>query len=540
MKKSNFLQGAVVATVSIVICKILGLIYVIPFYNIIGSKGGALYSYTYSIYSIFLSLSTCGIPIAVSKLVSEYNALKEYNLKEKIYKLSSWIMTLVGLFSFIIMFIFAENIAYMFIGDVQGGNTIEELAVAIRVISTALLVVPQQSVIRGYLQGHKMLSVTSISNVLEQFVRVVIIIVGSYACVNIFKLPINFAVYVSIFSATLGALSSYIYLKIKIKKNSEELNIKTDNPNQVKNKVLIKKIVFYALPFVIIDFIKSLYGLVDSATVVKTLVSLGYNVEIAETAFGVLATWGTKLNMIIISISMGLTISLVPNISSLFVKKQFKEVNDKINQSFNLMLFLTIPMAIGLSFLAKPVWIIFYGYNEISIQIFRVFIIQVIFYGLYTTIINISQTMNNTKLSLISLILSFVLKAMLNIPIMHLSKLIGIQAYYGPIITNAFVESITFIIVLLILKKKYKFEYKKVFKVLIKTILCVSIMLIFLYLMSFVIKMNSTNRFYSILYVVLYSTVGGCVYIFSSIKLNLFQDVLRVSTLKEFLKRLKH
>ena len=88
MKKSNFIQGAMIATVSIIICKILGLIYVIPFYSIIGSKGGALYSYAYSIYSIFLSLSTCGIPVAVSRLISEYNALQEYSIKERIYKAS--------------------------------------------------------------------------------------------------------------------------------------------------------------------------------------------------------------------------------------------------------------------------------------------------------------------------------------------------------------------------------------------------------------------------------------------------------------------
>ena len=114
------------------------------------------------------------------------------------------------------------------------------------------------------------------------------------------------------------------------------------------------------------------------------MVNLGYSVEVAETTFGVVATWGTKLNMIIISISMGMTISLVPNIASEFIKKNYKEVNNKINQTFKLMLFITIPMAFGISFLSKPVWIIFYGYNAISIDIFRIFIIQVIFYGLYT------------------------------------------------------------------------------------------------------------------------------------------------------------
>ena len=88
MKKNSFIEGAFVATVSILLCKVLGLLYVIPFYDIIGNKGGALYSYAYSIYAIFLSLSTCGIPVAVAKLVSEYNALENYSLKEKILKIA--------------------------------------------------------------------------------------------------------------------------------------------------------------------------------------------------------------------------------------------------------------------------------------------------------------------------------------------------------------------------------------------------------------------------------------------------------------------
>ena len=540
MKKSNFLQGALLATLSIIICKILGLIYVIPFYDIIGTKGGALYSYAYSIYSIFLSLSTCGIPVAVSKLVSEYNALENFTLKEKIYKMSASIMTVIGLISFILMFVFAESIAYMFIGNIQGGNTIEEIATAIRVISVALLVVPQQSVLRGYLQGHKMISATSISNVIEQFVRVTIIIAGSYITVRFLNLPINYAVYIAIFSATIAALSSYIYLKIKIHKNKSEFKTESENDPILTKKELFKKVIFYALPFVVIDFIKSLYGIVDSVTVVKTLVSLGYSTEIAETAFGVVSTWGTKLNMIIMSISMGLTISLVPNISSLFVQKKYKDVNEKINQSFSLMLFLTIPMALGISFLAQPVWIVFYGYNEISINIFRFFIIQVIFYGLYTTVINISQTMNNTKLSLGTLITSFILKSLLNIPMMYLLNLIGIEAYYGPILTNAIVEGLTFIIVLLILKKKYSFKYRTILNVFIKSIACTLIMLVALYLISLVFKMTSLSRAMSIIYIIVYSIIGAIIYMFIAKKIGLLKDSLGVNSLKEFLKKLKH
>ncbi len=539
MKKNNFLQGAIVATLSIVICKILGLLYVIPFYSIIGTQGGALYSYAYSIYSIFLSLSTCGIPIAVSKLVSEYNALKEYINKEVVYKIALKIMVSIGILSFIIMFVFAKSIAYMFIGNIEGGNTLNEVATAIRVVSIALLVVPQQSVIRGYLEGHGMITTTSISSVLEQFVRVIIIIVGSFITVKVLKLPINCAVYVAIFAASIAALSSYIYLRIKVKNNKKNLNI-VQVTDSYSKKDILKKIIYYALPFVLIDLIKSLYGMVDSVTVVKTLVKLGYSMETAETVFGVIATWGTKLNMIIISISMGITISLVPNLSASLAKKNFKDVNQKINQSLNIMLFFTIPMSVGISFLAKPVWIIFYGYNQISINVFRVFILQVIFFGLYTTIINISQTLNETKTSLIMLIGSFVFKVILNIPSMYLLKYIGIDAYYGSIVVNALVEGLTFIITLLLLKKKYNFEFRFILKTLLKIMLCLILMLGFLFFLSLFIKMTSISRVGSIIYITIYSIAGCVIYVATALKINLVGDIFGINSVKAIIKKLRH
>lgn len=105
MKKSSFLNGAIIATAGIVITKILGILYVIPFYAIIGESSIALYGYAYTIYNLFLSLSTVGIPPAMSKLISEYNALKYYNTKERAYKLGKYLLIGLGIILFFIMFL---------------------------------------------------------------------------------------------------------------------------------------------------------------------------------------------------------------------------------------------------------------------------------------------------------------------------------------------------------------------------------------------------------------------------------------------------
>ena len=142
LKKNSFLQGAFIATFGIILCKIMGILYVIPFHAIIGEQGGALYAYAYNIYSIFLSISQAGIPLAMSKIISEYYTLGYYDAKERAFKIAKKFLTVVGIICFLILFIFADKIAYMIIGDVTGGNTQEDITFVIRLISTAILVIP--------------------------------------------------------------------------------------------------------------------------------------------------------------------------------------------------------------------------------------------------------------------------------------------------------------------------------------------------------------------------------------------------------------
>lgn len=111
MKKDSFINGALIATIGIVLTKFLGVVYVIPFYAIIGESNIALYGYAYTIYNLFLALSTVGIPPAMSKLISEYNTLGFYNTKERAYKLGKTLLIGLGIFLFLVMFFGAPIIA---------------------------------------------------------------------------------------------------------------------------------------------------------------------------------------------------------------------------------------------------------------------------------------------------------------------------------------------------------------------------------------------------------------------------------------------
>ena len=539
MKKSGFLQGAFIATASVIICKILGLVYVIPFYNIIGNQGGALYSYAYEIYTIFLSLSTVGIPTAISKIISEYNTLDYQHLKQRAYKMGSKILSMLGILCFLALFIFAPQIAYLIKGDSLGGNSLDSITLVIRTISTALLIVPMLSVNRGFLQGHKFIMPSEISAVIEQLARVVIIVLGSYLALRVFHLSLEFSVSIAVLGATIGAFIAYVYLKYKIRQNKDVFKItkkESVEEKKVTTKALFKKILYYAIPFVLIDIIKSSYSIVDLFSIVKTLTNLGYSAIDAENVMGIISTWASKLNMIIISISIGITASLIPHIMPSFVKKDFKDVSKKVNQAMQILVVLTIPMTIGLSFLSYPVWNAFYGYDQIGVNLFAVNIFIAITLSFQSILVDTSQIMNNTKLSFGSLFLGLLVKMILNVPMMHLFKMIGLEAYYGSSIASILSQATTISFLLWRLNRTYHITYKDTIKVLGKTIISCIVMVLVLIGLKFIIPIDGGSRLTSIVICAVYGFVGAVVYFYIMLKLKAIPNVNKPSDLKNLIK----
>lgn len=542
MKKNSFIQGAFIATFGIVLSKILGMIYVIPFYSIIGDQGGALYGYAYSIYSIFLGISQAGIPLAISKIISEYNVLGYYDAKKRAFKLGKKTLTILGVICFLIMFVFAGNISDLIIGDITGGNTKEDVTFVIRVISTAVLVVPLVSIYRGYLQGHKYIAPTSVSQVLEQFVRVFIIIFGSYLTLKVFNLSLTTTVGVAVFSATVGALCSYFYLVFKTNKNKRQLERKTmkvDEP-KITDKEIVQKILIYAFPFIMIDVFKSLINSVDVFMLVKVLVNgIGYTMEQAETIMSVVSTWGLKINMIIVSISTGLMVSLIPNLTASFVKNDMDDVRSKINQTLQTLLFFTIPMTFGLSVLAKPVWTVFYGVSEFGPSVYQYYVFVALATTLFTVSISILQLLKEYKRVFIGLLSGLLTNALLNIPLLYGFHNLGLPAYYGSITSTILGYSLCSFMSLHYIGKKYKVSYEDTIKKVINIVLTTLLMVIVLLLFKNIIPFTSTSRIVNILIILVYTVIGGLIYFVIMFKTKLIYQIFGVNNVNKIIRKFK-
>lgn len=519
LKKSGFLEGAFIATFCIIITKILGIIYVIPFYKIIGEQGGTLYGYAYNIYNIFLIISSAGLPLAISKLTSEYNALKQDDKKVRMYQIATKIISIFSISSFLICFIFAPQLSNLIIGELEGGNTLEDVTFVIRLISFALLVIPMLSIKRGYLQGHTYIKEPSISQIIEQIVRIAIIIIGSYTAVNIFKLPIKFAVGIAVLAAAIGGLATYIYLTVITNKNKKQIDLdKKVEKNKKIDHEIIKKIITYSIPFIVINLANTIYTFTDMVLVIRTLPKLGFSAIDTEFISSVFTTWGVKFNTIITSISTGLIISLIPNMVKDYTEKNYPAVNQNFNKCLKIILLIIAPLAIFISCMSTSMWNIFYGNNNYGPMVIKYTIIVTILDCLYMVVNSLMQSINKRNIIYVSVITGLILNLILDIPFMYIFSKLGLPAYYGAITATLVGFIISNTISLIFLNKEMHIDYKETLLVIPRFILSTILLIVILTLLKKVLPINNPNRLIQVANILISGIISGGIYLIVNLK----------------------
>lgn len=539
MKKNNFITGTFISTISIVAVKIMGMLYVIPFYNIVGSQGGALYSYAYQLYLLFLGISSAGIPNAISKVISEYNSTGKLEAKTRAFYLGKKIITYISIAAFILLFVFAEELATLYLGKIEGGNTPEDAAFVIRCVSFAVLVIPHLSVTKGYLQGHKYFSPSSTANLLEQIIRIFIILAGSFLAYKVFNSSLSVAVGIAVSGAFFGGLLAYLYLRRKINSYKKELDLDKDlTKDNVTNKEITKKIISYAVPFVIINVISNIYSITDSVLVLRTLTSLGYSGTEVEFIASSISTWGAKISMIVNAIAMGMTTSLIPSIVEAYSTKNIKSLNENINKALQIIIYVSLPMTIGLSILSTPVWTIFYNTNPLGGSILKVMIFCALFGNLSMIISSSLQSMNKYKYVYITNIFGTVLNAALDVPLMIICHKLGIGAYYGANIASIIGYTLSLLVGLKFINSEKKLSYKETYKIVLKTLIPTTIMVITLLVLNNIINLNLYSKTSSMIIIIIDTSLGGFIYLYTSYKLGIVNEIFGTAMMEKIKKKL--
>ncbi|SDB93828.1 Membrane protein involved in the export of O-antigen and teichoic acid [Pelagirhabdus alkalitolerans] len=432
MSKNTIVRGTVLLTGATFLSKLLGMLYTIPFESLVGATGGTLYGLAYGPYSIFISLSTIGIPLAVSKFVAKYNSLGDYKTSYRMYRLALRLMMITGFVTFIILFGGASVLARIYIPDDANNISVEDVTMVIRMVSFALLIIPSMSITRGFFQGYQSMGPTAISQVIEQIVRITFLLLSVYVVLYIFDGTVTLAVGFATFAAFVGAIASAIVLFWYWKKRKRHINRYIKNQRSVESNVstkqLFQELFSYAGPFVFVGLAIPLYQQIDAITFTRTLVQLDYDQSVITNTFSNINLYGHKLILIPITLSTGMSLATLPTLTKSFVDRNRSLLFQQINQSLQIIVLLILPAVVGMSLLSHEVWGAFYGVNqhiELNGYILGWYAPVALFFALFTVTSSILQGISQQRFAIYSLAVGLLLKSILTIPFLNLFGPVG-------------------------------------------------------------------------------------------------------------------
>ncbi|MDR7239784.1 putative polysaccharide biosynthesis protein [Neobacillus drentensis] len=532
--QSKLLRGTFILTFGTILSKVIGLIYVIPFYQIVGKYGTQLYSYSYVPYTIFISIATAGVPLAVSKFIAKYNALEEYAVGRKLFKSGLVVMLLTGFAAFLVMYFAAPLLAGL---SHPGKGQMANVITVIRAVSFALIVVPFMSLIRGYFQGHQSMGPSAVSQVVEQIVRIVFTLAGAYIVLKFLNGTIVSAVSVATFAAFIGAIGGLAVLFwywFKRKSYLNELLEHDKGTINVSLKDIYKEIFIYAAPFVFVGIANPLFQFIDQITMTRAMMDVGINQKLADTAFGILNFESHKIVIIPVSLATAFSLTLVPSITKAFVENDRKNLNHQLNQTFQVMLYLTLPAAIGLSLLAEPVYTAFYEHDSLGTQVLAAYAPVAILFSLYSVTAAILQGINEQRFTILSLLVGLLLKLALNMPLIKMFET------RGAVLATALGYTAAIVINLIVIKSFSGYRYLLVWRRSLLIFIFAGLMwggteIVYKLLLLF---LSPASKGQSVLLILISAGVGAVIYFYVGLKSGLVNRLFgnRVDRIKQKLR----
>ncbi len=463
---NKIVKGTVLLTGAAIISKFLGMIYAIPFNELVGPKGIVLYYFAYNPYTILLGISTIGIPSAVSKIVSKYNSLGYEEIGFKVFRVGMFLMFFTGVFAFLGLYFSSDWLATKYAYDDGTNHDVEvaEIAQVIKAVSFALLIIPAMSIIRGFFQGNQHMKPTATSQIIEQIVRIAFVLVSTFIIVKMLDGTIVKAVSYATFGAFVGAVASIVVLFIFWRrfKTSHQLkrNIKSRSRTlEVSYKELLLELLYYAGPFVLVGIAIPLYQAIDSFTFNKAMYIAGYG-DIAKDSLAAINFNGHKLILIPVTLATGLSLTIIPALTKSFTVKNFSKLNKEINQSIQIVLLLVIPAVVGLSTLAFEAYGSLYGMAKIDLtsSLLMWYAPVALFFALFTVTAAILQGINEQRFAIVSLAVGFLIKMLLN------SFFIHIFSGKGAIFATAIAVIVAVTLNLWWIKRSIHFSYMNTIK----------------------------------------------------------------------------
>ena len=348
----NFLQGTAILAMATALVKIMGAVYKIPLNAIIGEQGFGYFNTAYDVYNVLLMISTTGLPVAVSRMISQAQALENYAQIRKIYSVSMKVFLTIGVIGTLVMLVFCKPLSVMV-------TTNENSWAAIAALSPCVLLICIVSAHRGFFQGQGNMVPTSVSQVIEAVVKLV---VGMGAAVLLLRSTgsVSLAAGGAILGVTASCLISVVYLFIVFRKHFQRLPRSKDKPWSYQETV--KALLLIAIPITLGSACLQIITALASKIYMGRLLASGISQRSADTMRGIHVMTQTIFNMPCAFITP-ITVSIIPAITAQLTTGDHADARKTEESAARITGLIAIPCAIGLAVLARPITALLGGYT---------------------------------------------------------------------------------------------------------------------------------------------------------------------------------
>ena len=507
-QQAQMLRGTVWLTASNFISRLLGAAYIIPWYIWMGKHGAeanGLFTMGYNIYAWFLLISTAGVPVAVAKQVAKYNTKGQEEHSFAMIRGFLKFMSLLGLVFAIIMYLLSPVFA-----NLSGGG--KDLIPVMQSLSWAVLIFPSMSVIRGFFQGHNNLKPYAISQIAEQVIRVIWMLLTAYFIMKVGSGDYVEAVTQSTFAAFIGMGASLLVLVYYLWETGllQHIIHRPESDNEIDTKALLWDTIREAIPFIVTGSAIQLFQIIDQMTF-SNVMSWFTNFSRSEllVQFSYFSANPNKITMILIAVATSIGGVGIPLLTENYVKGDFRAAGKLVQDNLTMLVAFLLPATIGAVAIAEPLYTVFYGKpDSLALGLFILAMLQTIILGLYTVLSPMIQALFQNRKAILYFGYGVLVKLILQVPFIYFFKA------YGPLLSTTIGLMIPIVLMYKEIHVVTKFNRKTVFKRSLLTAILTFIMLVVVLLsaliLGFVFKPN--GRVTSMIYVAVIGGVGIIVY----------------------------
>lgn len=467
--KQTFMQGVIVLMLSQVIIKITGLIYKIYLTNKngFGDAGNAIFSSGFQVYTIFLAISSIGVPNAISQLISGKSATGDNKGAYRIFKIAITIFGLLGFLGTAVLFFSANKIANTYLGIPEAELTIIALAPSVFIVAVS-------SVLRGYFNGREKISITANSQSIEQILKTILTIVSVEIFGIISKKNTIIMVAGSAIASTLATFFSFGYLYTLYIKSKKEIwkDIITSAPKERESvKKIIKNILSVSLPITFTALLSAANRTIDTFSIIN-IISKYMSYDEAKFQYGILTGKVEGLVVLPYSFNIAFATTLIPTISAARARGEMEKAIKRINFSILATILISLPCTAILFAFSEPILKLLFPNAYLGKTMLKICSLSIVFVALTQTIGGVLQGLQKVKEPVISIGVGALVKLILN-PILLNIKELNIN---GAIIATIISQIVTFSLSLYYLRKNIDVKIKFI-KCVIKPIIATALMI---------------------------------------------------------------